>query len=152
LVVETVAKLRRDHDRGKPIKAIARETGLSRSTVRKAVRAESAQFSYFRSAQPRLELGGFAGRLEEFLEANERAGKQDRIRLTPIHDLLQREVFGGSYDAVRRYAKRWKRERQTIKGEGFSRRPIDRFGKLEMAKRTTSFCNLANQDRARKVR
>jgi predicted transcriptional regulator len=46
LVVETVAKIRRDHDRGKPIKAIARETGLSRNTVRKAVRAESAQFSY----------------------------------------------------------------------------------------------------------
>ena len=40
LVVETVAKIRRDHDRGKPIKAIVRETGLSRNTVRKAVRAE----------------------------------------------------------------------------------------------------------------
>ena len=112
LVVETVAKIRRDHDRGKPIKAIARETGLSRNTVRKAVRAESAQFSYRRSAQPRTELGGFAGRLEEFLETNERAGKRDRLRLTRIHDLLQREGFGGSYDAVRRYAKRWKRERR----------------------------------------
>lgn len=106
LVVETVAKIRRDHHRGKPIKAIVRETGLSRNTVRKAVRAESAQFSYRRSAQPRPELGGFAGRLEEFLEANERAGKRDRLRLTRIHDLLQREGFGGSYDAVRRYAKR----------------------------------------------
>ena len=28
LVVETVAKIRRDHHRGKPIKAIVRETGL----------------------------------------------------------------------------------------------------------------------------
>jgi transposase len=106
LVVETVAKIRRDHHRGKPIKAIVRETGLSRNTVRKAVRAESAQFSYRRSAQPRPELGGFAGRLEEFLEANERAGKRDRLRLTRIHDLLQRKGFAGSYDAVRRYAKR----------------------------------------------
>ena len=53
LVVETVAKIRRDHDRGKPIKAIVRETGLTRNTVRKAVRAESAQFSYRRSANYR---------------------------------------------------------------------------------------------------
>jgi predicted transcriptional regulator len=55
LVVETVAKIRRDHDRGKPIKAIVRETGLTRNTVRKAVRAESAQFSYRRSASYRSE-------------------------------------------------------------------------------------------------
>jgi hypothetical protein len=51
-------------------------------------------------------------RLEGFLEANERAGKRDRLRLSRIHDLLQRDGFGGSYDAVRRYAARWKRERR----------------------------------------
>ena len=112
LVVETVAKVRRDHDRGKSIKAIVRETGLSRNTVRKALRAESAQFSYRRSVKPRPELGGFARQLDGFLEANERAGKRDRLRLTRIHDLLRREGFGGSYDAVRRYAARWKRERR----------------------------------------
>jgi len=82
LVVETVAKIRRDHDRGKSIKAIVREMGLSRNTIRKAVRAESAQFSYRRSAKSRPELGGFAERLDGFLEANERAGKRDRLRLS----------------------------------------------------------------------
>jgi hypothetical protein len=45
LVVETVAKIRRDHHRGKPIKAIVRETGLSRNTVRKGCsRRERAVF------------------------------------------------------------------------------------------------------------
>ncbi|WP_082350278.1 hypothetical protein [Novosphingobium sp. AAP1] len=34
-----------------------------------------------------------------------------------IHDLLQREGFGGSYDAVRRYAARWKRERRADAGD-----------------------------------
>jgi predicted transcriptional regulator len=98
LVVETVAKIRRDHDRGKPIKAIARETGLSRSTVRKAVRAESAQFSYRRSAQVRPELGGFAGRLDEFLEANERAGKRDRRSC--LRSMLNRSQMGFEFTVI----------------------------------------------------
>ena len=112
LVVETIAKIRREHDRGKPIKAIMREMGLSRNTVRKAIRAESAQFSYRRAARPRPQLGAFAERLDGFLEQNERAAKRDRLRLSRIHDLLQRDGFAGSYDAVRRYAARWKRERR----------------------------------------
>ena len=112
LVVETIAKIRREHDRGKPIKVIMREMGLSRNTVRKAIRAESAQFSYRRAARPRPQLGAFAERLDEFLEQNERAAKRDRLRLSRIHDLLQRDGFAGSYDAVRRYAARWKRERR----------------------------------------
>ena len=58
LVVETIAKIRREHDRGKPIKVIMREMGLSRNTVRKAIRAESAQFSYRRAARPRPQLCG----------------------------------------------------------------------------------------------
>jgi len=33
-----------------------REMGLSRNTVRKAIRAESAQFSYRRAARPRLRI------------------------------------------------------------------------------------------------
>jgi len=40
LVVETIAKIRGEHDRGKPIKVIMREMGLSRNAVRKAIRAE----------------------------------------------------------------------------------------------------------------
>ena len=97
LVVETIAKIRREHDRGKPIKAIMREMGLSRNTVRKAIRAESAQFSYRRAARPRPQLGAFAERLDGFLEQNERAAKRDRLRLSRIHDLLQRDGFAGSY-------------------------------------------------------
>ena len=112
LVVETVAKIRREHDRGKSIKALMREMGLSRNTVRKAIRAESAQFSYQRAARPLPQLGAFAAQLDGFLEQNERSAKRDRLRLTRIHDLLQRDGFMGSYDAVRRYALRWKRDRR----------------------------------------
>ena len=39
MVVETVARIRREHAGGKPIKAIARDWKLSRKSVRKAIRA-----------------------------------------------------------------------------------------------------------------
>jgi len=41
------------------------------------------------------------------LVQNEALPRRDRLRMTRIHDLLQREGFEGSYDAVRRYARRW---------------------------------------------
>ena len=52
------------------------------------------------------------------LEENELLGRRDRLRMTRIHDLLVREGFEGSYDAVRRYAARWKVERRRNVGDG----------------------------------
>ncbi len=117
LVVETIARIRREHRDGKPIKAIARDLRLSRNTVRKAVRTPDADASYERKEQHRPQTGPFSARLEELLEQNEGLPRRDRLRMTRIHDLLQREGFGGSYDAVRRYAARWKRERRADAGD-----------------------------------
>jgi DNA invertase Pin-like site-specific DNA recombinase len=46
LIVETIAKVRRDHivDK-KSIKAIARDRGLSRNTVRKVLRSGETSFA-----------------------------------------------------------------------------------------------------------
>jgi transposase len=117
LVVETVAKIRREHRGGKSIKAIARDLRLSRNTVRKAVRADGADFSYERKEQPRPQTGPFRERLDELLAENEDRPRRDRLRLTRIHDLLEREGFTGSYDSVRRYAARWKREHRVDAGD-----------------------------------
>ena len=117
LIVETTAKIRREARQGKPIKAIARDMHLSRNTVRKAIRAPEAQFSYERREQPRPQTGPFRKRLDELLEQNEDRPRRDRLRLTRIHDLLEREGFTGSYDAVRRYAARWRRERRVDAGD-----------------------------------
>src|SRR3546814_11313401 len=38
--------------------------------------------------------------------------------MTRIHDLLVREGFEGSYDAVRRYTARWKADRRKDAGDG----------------------------------
>ena len=107
LVVETVVRIRRAHAGGKAIREIARDLRLSRKVVRKAINAAEGAFDYHRTVQPRPRLGPFQERLDTLLSENEARHRRDRLRMTRIHDLLLREGFEGSYDAVRRYARRW---------------------------------------------
>ncbi len=114
ICVETIAKVRRDHFvRDKGIKQISRERGLSRNSVRKILRSDDTEFRYERSDQPLPKLGRFKARLDELLKENEARSRKERLRLTRIHDDLRREGYSGSYDSVRRYAKRWREERQS---------------------------------------
>ena len=108
LVLETVLRIRREHASGKAIKAIARDLHLSRKVVRKAIRAPEADMGYRREVQPLPKLGPFQARLDALLEEDEARPRREKLRLTRIHDLLLREGFDGSYDAVRRYAARWR--------------------------------------------
>ena len=116
LVVETVVRIRREHANGKPIKEIARDLRLSRKVVRKAIRAPEGAFDYHRSVQPLPRIGPFQDRLDTLLTENEARHRRDRLRMTRIHDLLRREGFEGSYDAVRRYTRRWAEARRKEPG------------------------------------
>ena len=118
LVVETVVRIRREHAGGKPIKEIARDLRLSRKVIRKAIRAPEGAFDYHRSVQPLPRIGPFQERLDTLLAENEARSRRDRLRMTRIHDLLLREGFEGSYDAVRRYATRWAEARRKDPGVG----------------------------------
>ena len=118
LVVETIVRIRREHASGKAIKAIARDLRLSRKVVRKAIRAPEGAFDYRRTVQPLPRLGPFQERLDTLLAENEARHRRDRLRMTRIHDLLCREGFEGSYDAVRRYARRWTEARRKDAGDG----------------------------------
>jgi transposase len=118
LVVETVVRVRREYAGGKAIKAIARDLHLSRKVVRKAIRAPEGAFDYHRTVQPLPRIGPFQERLDALLVENEARGRRDRLRMTRIHDLLVREGFEGSYDAVRRYVARWKIARHDNTGDG----------------------------------
>jgi len=126
LILETVVRIRREHADGKSIKAIARDLRLSRKVVRKAIRAPEAGFAYRRSVQPLPRIGPFQERLDALLAENEVRPRRERLRMTRIHDLLVREGLPTSsgerltvsYDAVRRYAKRWADERRKDAGDG----------------------------------
>jgi len=116
--METVVRVRGEHADGKSIRAIARDLRLSRKVVRKAIRAPEAGFGYRRSVQPLPLLGPFQERLDALLTENEARPRRERLRMTRVHDLLLREGFDGSYDAVRRDAKRWLDERRKDASDG----------------------------------
>ncbi len=112
LVVETIAKIRRAYFiQKKPIKAICRELKVSRKVVRKVVRSQATEFRYERDRKPRPKLGAWTGELDQLLATNEDKPARERLTLVRIFEALRGQGYEGSYDAVRRYAKRWKSER-----------------------------------------
>src|ERR1700722_16474507 len=112
LVVETVAKIRRAHFlQAKTIKAICRELRLSRKVVRKVLRSEATEFRYEREEQPLPRLGRWLEDLEQLLAANEAKPSRERLTLIRIFETLRGRGYEGGYDAVRRYARGWQRDR-----------------------------------------
>ncbi len=112
LVVETIARIRRDHwVHGKSIKAIARDRGISRNTVRKVLRSSETSFRYEREVQPRRRLGPYEEVLGQRLAQNADKPRRERLTLIRLYEQLRDEGYEGGYDAVRRYARRWQRER-----------------------------------------
>ena len=112
LVVETVAKIRRAYSvPGKAIKAICRELHVSRKVVRKVLRSEATEFHYEREEQPLPRLGRWLEELEQLLSANEAKPSRERLTLIRVFEQLRGRGYEGGYDAVRRYARGWQRDR-----------------------------------------
>ncbi len=115
LVVETIARIRRDHlVKGVPIKKLARDLRVSKNTIRKVVRGDATSHTYERTIQPMPKLGPWVKELERRLEANERTPRRDRLSLLRIHEDLAALGYAGGYDAVRRYARAWRRRRRLL--------------------------------------
>jgi transposase len=120
LVVETIGRIRREHlVKGRSIKEIARALKLSRNTVRKVLRSGATSFEYTRALQPRPKLGAWHADLDRMLLANEGKPARERLTLIRIFEELHGLGYQGSYDAVRRYAKKWRIERGAATAEAY---------------------------------
>ena len=111
LVVETVVRIRREYAAGKPIKAICRELRVSRKVVRKVLRSGETSFEYEREVQPRPKLGRWTSELGALLAANAVKPAREQLTLIRIFEELRERGYDGGYDAVRRYARAWAKER-----------------------------------------
>ena len=115
LVVETVARIRREFFvKGKWIKEIVRDLGVSRNTVRKVLRSGETAFAYERRVQPLPKLGPWAADLARLLEANAGKARRERLTMIRIFEELQGLGYRGGYDAVRRFAASWHRDRSAM--------------------------------------
>jgi len=120
LVVETVAKIRRAYFvQGKAIKAICRELRLSRKVVRKVLRSEATEFRYEREDQPLPRIGPWQAELDRLLLANESKPTRERLTLIRVFEALRGHGYEGGYDAVRRYARVWQRDRASTSVDAF---------------------------------
>ena len=96
---------------GKPIKAICRELGVSRKVVRKVIRSGATEFRYEREDQPLPKIGRWRETLDQLLSENEAKPSRERLTLIRLFEELRGRRYEGGYDAVRRYARRWAKER-----------------------------------------
>jgi transposase len=111
LVVETVGRIRREHfAKGKTIKEIARDLGVSRNTVRRVLRSGETSFEYERTVQPRPKLGRWTAELDELLEGNAAKPAREQMTLIRIFEEFRGRGYDGGYDALRRYARRWAKQ------------------------------------------
>jgi transposase len=109
LIVETIAKIRRAYfAQEKPIKAICREFRVSRKVVRKVIRSQATEFRYERARQPLPRIDPWRKQLDDLLLANEGKPRRERLTLIRIFEELRGLGYQGSYDAVRRYARKWR--------------------------------------------
>jgi hypothetical protein len=107
LIVETIARIRREHF----IKARrSRRPPVLWNTVRKVLRSGETSFEYERLVQARPMLGVWAAKLDGLLAANATKCACEYLTLIRIFENCAAGYDGG-YDAVRRYARRWSKER-----------------------------------------
>src|SRR5947199_2179248 len=120
LVVETIAKIRRAFFvQKKPIKTICRELRVSRKVVRKVIRSQATEFHHERGRQPLPKIGPWRAEIDALLLANEGKPGRERLTLIRIFEELRALGYGGSYDAVRRYAKAWRVARGAATAEAY---------------------------------
>src|SRR5436305_7024235 len=120
LVVETIAKIRRAYFvQGKAIKAICRELRVARKVVRKVLRSEATEFRYEREEQPLPRIGPWQDSLDRLLVSNEAKPSRERLTLIRVFEELRGLGYAGGYDAVRRYARSWQRDRATTSVDAF---------------------------------
>jgi transposase-like protein len=118
--VDTIARVRREYlVRGRSIREIARELHISRNTVRKILRSGETEFVYERTVQPQPKLGSWRVELDRLLAVNTARSSRERLTLIRVFEELRVQGYEGGYDAVRRYAASWQRERSAATAAAF---------------------------------
>ncbi|MCW2286692.1 transposase [Rhodoblastus acidophilus] len=120
LVVETIAKIRLAffHQK-KTIKEICRTLHVSRKVLRKVIRSDATEFRYERGTQPQPKIGPWREQLDALLLENDCKPARERLTFIRLFEELRGLGYGGSYDAVRRYAIGWRKARGAATAPAF---------------------------------
>ena len=75
------------------------------------IRCGATEFRYVREDQPLPKIGRWRDTLDQLLSENEAKASRERLTLIRVFEELSGRGYEGGYDAVRRYARRWAKER-----------------------------------------
>jgi transposase len=118
--VKTIAKIRLAYfSRKMTIKAICRDLRVSRKVVRKVIRSQATEFHYQRDVQPQPKIGPWRERLDSLLLENDGKPVRERLTLIRVFEELRALGYEGGYDAVRRYARAWSKERASATASAY---------------------------------
>lgn len=111
--MDVIPEIRRLHFvENETISDLAIKFKLSRPTIRKHLKTVEEPV-YQRKDQPHPKLGTFHHQLDTWLEQETHLPRKQRRTAQRLYEGLQIEGYTGSYTAVQRYVKRWKKKRVT---------------------------------------
>jgi transposase len=87
--------------------------------VRRVVRSGATEFVYERKVQPQPKIGPWRDDLDRLLAVNATRSSRERLTLIRVFEELRGLGYEGGYDAVRRYAAGWQRERAAATAAAF---------------------------------
>ena len=88
---------------------IARQLGISRQTVAKALQREQEPEYTLKQPRESPRLGPYKEKLDTLLKDNGRMPKKQRYTGHKLFELLQAEGYAGSESSVQMYAVRWRK-------------------------------------------
>jgi transposase len=108
--MNVIAEIRRRYHLDKEsISSLSRAFNLSRPTIRKHINTVEEPV-YQRQLQPCRVLGEFHAALECWLEQEAHLPRKQKRTAHRLYECLQIEGYRGSYTAVQRYVKHWKKQ------------------------------------------
>lgn len=106
-----LAKIRRMHIRDKmPIREIARQTGLSRNTIREWLRQEEMKVPAYPSRTGPSKLDPYKEQLVAWLRTDSHRPSRDRRTVQQLFRLLQAQGYPAGYGRVATFVRQWHAE------------------------------------------
>jgi len=104
-----LAKIRRMHFRDHlPLREIARQTGLSRNTVREWLRKKDVVEPQYKKREPRSVVDPWAEQLGQWLRTDAHRPKRDRRTARALFEAIRAQGYRGSYNRVCAFVRSWR--------------------------------------------
>lgn len=109
-----LAKIRRMHIRdGLSLREIARQTGLSRNTLRRWLRQAEVVEPKYPARKNKSVLDPWADQLRQWLQTDSHRTKRERRSALALYQAIRAQGYPGSYNRVCAFVRRWRVEAAT---------------------------------------